>query len=212
MNVHDIVGKNVKAYREAADLSQEVLALKAYISPDIVAEIEKCRDVDNKFYYLMRIAETLGITYYDLFEHKDGKTALKNVAIPKKAIDIIFSKASRTGISRIALAKAIGARANTLWYWKSGKGAPTAFFFYNLITFLKLNSSSFKEIVEPPIKVSEKVEEKQEVAQEGIKQPDVMSEVIKACNAYRQLQGVIDRLDEIIKKASELKAELEKAV
>ena len=211
MNVHDIVGKNVKAYREAADLSQEVLALKAYISPDIVAEIEKCRDVDNKFYYLMRIAETLGITYYDLFEHKDGKTALKNVTIPKKAIDIIFSKASRTGISRIALAKAIGARANTLWYWKSGKGVPTAFFFHNLITFLKLNSSSFKEIVEPPSK-AEKVEEKQEVAQEGIKQPDVMSEVIKACNAYKQLQGVIDRLDEIIKKASELKAELEKAV
>ena len=181
-NVNDIVSKNVKAYREAAGYSQSVLAQKAYIPLETVEKTEQGRSFSNKYYYLMKIAETLGIAQREF-------------------------------------CKVIGTKSNSVWYWKRGKSVPSPFLFYNACSFLGMNAESFKDVVteettaaEPP-KVVPKVVQAHELGwidERQREKPVDLGEVIKACNVYKKLDSVINQLDEIIKTATDLKAELEK--
>ena len=218
-NVNDIVSKNVKAYREAAGYSQSVLAQKAYIPLETVEKTEQGRSFSNKYYYLMKIAETLGLAYYDLFEYSDGSIAARNVPMPQDAIDKIFKEMDKKGIAQREFCKVIGTKSNSVWYWKRGKSVPSPFLFYNACSFLGMNAESFKDIVtekttaaEPP-KVVPKVVQAHELGwidERQREKPVGLGEVIKACQVYQKLDSVINQLDEIIKTATDLKVELEK--
>lgn len=208
-NVNDIVSKNVKAYREAAGYSQSVLAQKAYIPLETVEKTEQGRSFSNKYYYLMKIAETLGLAYYDLFEYSDGSIAARNVPMPQDAIDKIFKEMDKKGIAQREFCKVIGTKSNSIWYWKRGKSVPSPFLFYNACSFLGMNAESFKDVVTEETKEVQAhmrgwIDERQR------EKPVGLSEVIKACNVYQKLDSVINQLDEIIKTATDLKAELEK--
>lgn len=206
-NVNLLVAKNAKAYREAAGYSQSFLAQKAYIPLETVEKTEQGKSFSNKYYYLMKITETLGLAYYDLFEHGDGSTAARNVSIPQEAIDKIFKEMDKKGIAKKAFCKAIGTKSNSVWYWKSGRSVPSPFLFYNACSFLGMNADSFKDVVTETKEVQAhkiNAEEKKE------EKPVGLGEVIKACNVYQKLDSVINQLDEIIKTATDLKAELEK--
>ena len=214
-NVNDIVSKNVKAYREAAGYSQSVLAQKAYIPLETVEKTEQGRGFSNKYYYLMKIAETLGLAYYDLFEYSDGSIAARNVPMPQEAIDKIFKEMDKKGIAQREFCKVIGTKSNSVWYWKRGKSVPSPFLFYNACSFLGMNAESFKDIVTEKTTAAEPPKEVQAhmrgwIDERQREKPVGLSEVIKACNVYQKLDSVINQLDEIIKTATDLKAELEK--
>jgi transcriptional regulator with XRE-family HTH domain len=208
-NVNQLVAKKVKEYRELTGHSQGVLAQLAYIPLDAVEKIEKGFTFENKFYYLMKIAETLGVTYYDFFEKDDGSIAARNVPIPQEAINKFFEYMNKRGVTQEEFCKAIGTKKNSVWYWKSGRSVPSPFLFYNACSFLGMNSESFKDVVTETKEVQAhkiNAEEKKEEKPVGL----MMGEVIKACQVYQKLDSVISQLDEIIKTATDLKAELEK--
>ena len=214
-NVNLLVAQKVKEYRELTGHSQGVLAQLAYILLDILQKIEKGYTFENKFYYLMKLAETLGVTYYDLFEKDDGNVAARNGYIPQEAINKFFEAMHKKGVTQENFCKAIGTKKNSIWYWKSGKSVPSPFFFYNACSFLGMNADSFKDVVTEETTAAEppKVVQAHELGwidERQREKPVGLSEVIKACNVYQKLDSVINQLDEIIKTATDLKAELEK--
>lgn len=207
-NVNTVIANNVKTYRETAGYSQEVLAHKAYMPLDILQKVEKGLYFDNKFFYIMKIAETFGLAYYDLFERPDGSVA-RNVFVPQEAINKIFAVLGKKGVTYETFCKAIGTKRNSIWYWKNGKCVPSPLLFHNAVTYLGLNADSFKDVVTEETKEVQAhmrgwIDERQR------EKPVGLSEVIKACNVYQKLDSVINQLDEIIKTATDLKAELEK--
>lgn len=207
-NVNTVIANNVKTYRETAGYSQEVLAHKAYMPLDILQKVEKGLYFDNKFFYIMKIAETFGLAYYDLFERPDGSVA-RNVFVPQEAINKIFAVLGKKGVTYETFCKAIGTKRNSIWYWKNGKCVPSPLLFHNAVTYLGLNADSFKDVVTEETKEVQAhmrgwIDERQR------EKPVGLSEVIKACNVYQKLDSVINQLDAIIKTATDLKAELEK--
>lgn len=207
-NVNTVIANNVKTYRETAGYSQEVLAHKAYMPLDILQKVEKGLYFDNKFFYIMKIAETFGLAYYDLFERPDGSVA-RNVFVPQEAINKIFAVLGKKGVTYETFCKAIGTKRNSIWYWKNGKCVPSPLLFHNAVTYLGLNADSFKDVVTEETKEVQAhmrgwIDERQR------EKPVGLGEVIKACNVYQKLDSVINQLDEIIKTATDLKAELEK--
>ena len=214
-NVNQVVAKKVKEYRELTGHSQGVLAQLAYIPLDVVDKIEKGFTFENKFYYLMKIAETLGVTYYDLFEKDDGNLVSRNLPIPQEAIKKFFECMKKKGVTLEAFCKVIGTKKNSVWYWKSGKSVPSPFYFYNACSFLGMNSDSFKDVVTEKTTAAEhpKVVQAHKLGwidEREREKPVDLGEVIKACNVFQKLDSVINQLDEIIKTATDLKAELEK--
>lgn len=218
-NVNLLVAQKVKEYRELTGHSQGVLAQLAYIPLDILQKIEKGYTFENKFYYLMKLAETLGVTYYDFFEKDDGSIAARNVPIPQEAVKKFFEAMHKKGVTQENFCKAIGTKKNSIWYWKSGKSVPSPFFFYNACSFLGMNADSFKDVVteettaEEPPKVVPKVVQAHELGwidERQREKPVGLGEVIKAIQVYQKLDSVISQLDAIIKTATDLKAELEK--
>lgn len=207
-NVNTVIANNVKTYRETAGYSQEVLAHKAYMPLDILQKVEKGLYFDNKFFYIMKIAETFGLAYYDLFERPDGSVA-RNLFVPQEAINKIFAMLEKKGVTHDTFCKAIGTKRNSIWYWKNGKCVPSPLLFHNAVTYLGLNADSFKDVVTEETKEVQAhmrgwIDERQR------EKPVGLGEVIKACNVYQKLDSVINQLDEIIKTATDLKAELEK--
>lgn len=207
-NVNTVIANNVKTYRETAGYSQEVLAHKAYMPLDILQKVEKGLYFDNKFFYIMKIAETFGLAYYDLFERPDGSVA-RNVFVPQEAINKIFAVLGKKGVTYETFCKAIGTKRNSIWYWKNGKCVPSPLLFHNAVTYLGLNADSFKDVVTEETKEVQAhmrgwIDERQR------EKPVGLGEVIKACNVYQKLDEVITQLDAIIKTATDLKAELEK--
>lgn len=217
-NVNLLVAQKVKEYRELTGHSQGVLAQLAYIPLDILQKIENGYTFENKFYYLMKLAETLGVTYYDFFEKDDGSVAARNVPIPQEAVKIFFENMNKKGVTQETFCKAIGTKKNSIWYWKRGKSVPSPFLFYNACSFLGMNADSFKDVVTQKV-TEETPAEPPKVVQAGElgwiderqrEKPVGLGEVIKACQVYQKLDSVINQLDEIIKTATDLKAELEK--
>lgn len=217
-NVNLLVAQKVKEYRELTGHSQGVLAQLAYIPLDILQKIENGYTFENKFYYLMKLAETLGVTYYDFFEKDDGSVAARNVPIPQEAVKKFFEAIHTKGVTQEAFCKAIGAKNNSIWYWKSGKSVPSPFLFYNACSFLGMNADSFKDVVTQKVTEETPAEPPKVVQAHGLgwiderqrEKPVGLGEVIKACQVYQKLDSVISQLDEIIKTATDLKAELEK--
>lgn len=220
MKIKEIVGKNVKAYREAAELSTSVLAMKAYIPQEKLEDIEAGREIVNEWWCLLRLAETLGLAYYDFFETEEGETSKRNVTIPCDVTGKIMQAVHERGYTVEKLAKALGTHPSTAYYWQSGKMYPSPFNFTNLLGLANLTSDSFmaeffktekgaetpkEEAVEPPKVVQAElgwIDEREK--------PVGLGEVIKACQVYQKLDSVINQLDAIIKTATDLKAELEK--
>ena len=219
MKIKEIVGKNVKAYREAAGLSTNVLAMKAYIPQEKLEDIEAGREIVNEWWYLLRIAETLDLAYYDFFETEEGETSKRNVTIPCNVTEKIFKAAHEKGYTAEKIAKTL--------YWQAGRIYPSPFNFTNLLGLANLNSDSFMaefiktekeaeqpkdEAAEPP-KLVPKVVQAHELGwidERQREKPVGLGEVIKACQVYQKLDSVINQLDAIIKTATDLKAELEK--
>ena len=192
------VANNLKAYREAAGLSCETLAAKSYVPAEAIASIEHRNAVTNEWYYLMKIAETLGIAYYELFETENGETTARNVYVPLEAINKIVDTAKKQGLSKLQFALDIGTTANTLWTWSAGNATPSPLAFSNALGRLGLRSDDFKYLVEKPVeKAKETVEAKAEQPES-----DVMAEVIKACNVYKNVDTLKAELKDIIDKAN----------
>lgn len=208
--INFLVAKNVKTYREAAGYSQEVLAKKAYIPFEVVESIENGLTFSNEFYYFMKIAETLGLTYYDFFEHVNGRIASRNLHIPQEAVNKIFDEIEKKKITKEDFCKAVGTKHNSIWYWKDG-GVPNPFLFYNATQFLGMNADSFKDVIFKKIE-TKKVQAHMMgwIDEREREKPVGLDEVIKACQVYQKLDSVISQLDAIIKTATDLKAELEK--
>ena len=223
MKTKEIVGKNVKAYREAAGLSTNVLAMKAYIPQEKLEDIEAGRAIVNEWWYLLRLAETLGLAYYDFFETEEGETSKRNIPIPCNVTGKIMQAAHERGYTVEKIAKALGTHQSTAYYWQSGKMYPSPFNFTNLLGLANLTSDSFmaefikteKEAEMPKEEAAEPPKEVQAhmrgwIDERKREKPVDLGEVIKACNVFQKLDSVISQLDEIIKTATDLKAELEK--
>lgn len=229
MKIKEIVGKNVKAYREAAGLSTSVLATKAYIPQEKLEDIEAGKEIVNEWWYLLRLSETLGLAYYDFFETEEGETSKRNIPIPSNVTGKILQAAHEKGNTVEKIAKALGTHQSTIYYWESGKMYPSPFNFTNLLGLANLNSDSFmaefikteKEAEQPKgdnwatVLAAEPPKEVQAhqrgwIDERQREKPVGLGEVIKACQVYQKLDSVISQLDEIIKTATDLKAELEK--
>lgn len=223
MKIKEIVGKNVKTYREAAGLSTSVLATKAYIPQEKLEDIEAGREVVNEWWYLLRLAETLGLAYYDFFETEEGETSKRNVTIPCNVTEKIFKAAHEKGYTAEKIAKALDTHKSTAYYWQAGRIYPSPFNFTNLLGLANLTSDSFmaefikteKEAETPKDEAAEPPKEVQAhqmgwIDERQREKPVGLGEVIKACQVYQKLDSVINQIEEIIKTATDLKAELEK--
>ena len=223
MKIKEIVGRNVKTYREAAGLGTSVLATKAYIPQEKLEDIEAGKEIVNEWWYLLRLSETLGLAYYDFFETEEGETSKRNIPIPSNVTGKIMQAAHERGYTVEKIAKTLSTHISTAYYWQSGRMYPSPFNFTNLLGLANLTSDSFmaefikteKEAETPKDEAAEPPKEVQAhmrgwIDERQREKPVGLGEVIKACQVYQKLDSVINQLDEIIKTATDLKVELEK--
>lgn len=186
------LGEKVATYRKLADRPSKILASMAHISEDELEAIERGHNKNLRIATILRLAEALGISYCDLFE-TDNEKYYTNIH-DDVAMAYILKKCREYRYTKLAEKQDINRMSFT--NWQTRNYIPSPFILGNLITFLKITPVDLES--QEPIKA--KV-----VKEEPVKSIDMMSQVIDACNMYKNIETMRAQLDEIITKAQELR-------
>ena len=205
MNCTQRIKRNVRQYREIAEMSVEVLAAKIYEEPQVVIDIEDGREVKDEWYVLLKIAEVLKVTYGDLFEGENGEVHRANVTVPKEAFLRIREVRKNKGLNLDTFAKQVGNSKGAFWLWENGKAIPSAETFSKLVIALGMTSLDFARVIR---KAEPKTKQEPEVKIDG----EVENRIIKMLTIEKQLPVYLKEINEAIEKLNAIKSELERLV
>ena len=190
------IGIKVATYRRIANIPAHIFAERCGISDN---ELEACEYGWYKklgIAQVLRFAEELGVSYYDLYEADDDRY-YSNIK-DDKAFSFIFEKVQLYPAAKIT--KELGLNRNFIYGTKNKNYIPSPFVLANVMTLLKISSVDFRneERAKKPAETTE--------AKEETKAPDVdaLNEVIKAVNVYKNVDTLKAELNEIISKAQNL--------
>lgn len=188
------LGDKVATYRKLADRPSKILASMAHISEDELEAIEKGINKNLNTATTLRLAEALGVSYCDLFE-ADNEKYYTNIH-DDVAMSYILKRCKEYRFARLAEKQDI--QRSCFTNWKNRNYIPSPFVLGNIMEFLKITPVDL-ESQESPIKKVKVIKE------EPVKNIDMMSQVIDACNMYKNIEAMRAQLDEIIAKAQELR-------
>ena len=198
------IGQRVKLFRECKELPIKLFAERCGISVSDMCDIELGKYRANTV-ELLKMSEVLEVTYADLFETDDDKY-YSNIDSPE-IVDYVLGMAKGMGISLEYIGKVLEIPKTTFHNWSQKRRITSPFDFMNLLSLLKINSDVLKSaLVQQPVPVEEVVQE--DISNEPVEKKNVMDEVIRACNMYKNIETMRAELDKIIKTAQELRAML----
>ena len=200
------IGQKISTYRKCADMPANIMASRCGISLFELEAIEKGQLLTLDIALILRIAEVLGISYYDLFETDDEQyfTNIKDAF----ATDYILQKCK--GYKFVNVAKHIDISPKYFTNWISRGHIPSPFVLTNIMALLKIDSAELNNAKLKQQRAKEKQKPPKEkpvetlVEKKAEKAADVMEEVVKAINVYKNVDTLKAELNEIIRKAQNL--------
>ena len=200
------IGQKISTYRKCADMPVNVMASRCGINYTELEAIEKGQYSNLDISLILRCAEVLGISYYDLFE-ADDERYFSNIK-DGFAAEYILKKCKEYKLVNVA--KHIEVNPKYLTNWIMRNYIPSPFILTNIMTLLKINSTELKNAKLQQQPTVEKQKPKKETTAEtpaekkAEKAADVMEEVVKAINVYKNVDTLKEELNEIISKAQNL--------
>lgn len=191
------IGKNIKTYRECSNLLQDIFAERCGISAEMLKSIEKGEYRFQDISLVLRIAEELKIGLSDLFETEDSKYYA--MFHDYDTVEYIFTKKKKAKMSNAEFMERVGIKDSAYHNWREKRHIPSPFVLQNFLTVLNITSRELAKI-----KPIEKPAEK-EVKQEKKSESTDLDAVIKACEMYKQIPSYIEKLNEVIRFATELR-------
>ena len=196
------IGNKIEVYRACANLPRTTFAERCGITAEELDGVEKgyCALTIQQ---VLRFAEELGVGYADLYEASDDRyyTNIKDGA----AFGYIFRRMKEYSFLKIA--ETLDLDAKFLYNLSRKKYIPSPFVLGNIMTLLKINSVDLRNAGIYAVK--EAKEEKTVETPPEAAPTDVMAEVAKAINVYKNVETMRAELNDIVNKATALLKVLE---
>ena len=191
------IGNKIAIYRNCANIPRATYAERCGITAEELDGVEKgyCKLTLQQ---ILRFAEELGVGYADLYEANDDRyyTNVKDDA----AFEYVFRKMRE--FSYLKIAETLEQDVTFLYNLKRKRYIPSPFLLGNILTLLKINSV---ELRNAGIYAAKEVKEEKTVETPPEAAPtDVMAEVAKAINVYKNVETMRAELNEIVNKATAL--------
>lgn len=197
------IGHRVKFYRECKELPIKLFAERCGIEIIDALDIETGKYVKLDTIILLKVSEVLGIAYSDLFEMDDGRyySDVDNQAV----VEYLFRVAKAKKISVAYIGRTLEVSKSTYHNWSIKRRISSPFDMQNILSLLKVSADELsvalrkEHVTEEP---KEEEAEKKAIEPESIQ---MLKEITKAIDIYRNVGTLIAQLDEIIEKAQKLK-------
>ena len=195
------LGVKIATYRQCANIPFNIFAERCGIGVEVLDAVEKGIYNGLTVQQVLRFAEELGVSYYDLYEGDNDRyyTSVHDEA----AFKYIFRRANEYGGAE--LARKLDLNINNFYSYRHIKYVPSPFVLSNIMALLNINSATLRNAgiydVKPAAEAPKKAEEKTQTAPPDV---DALNEVIKAVNVYKNVDTLKAELNEIISKAQAL--------
>lgn len=190
------LGVKIATYRQCANIPFNIFADRCGVGVEVLDAVEKGIYNGLTVQQVLRFAEELGVSYYDLYEGDNDRyyTSVHDDA----AFKFIFRRVNEYGAAE--LARKLDLNINNLYSYRHISYVPSPFVLSNILALLNINSATLRNAgiydAEP-----QKPEEKAPAAPPDV---DALNEVIKAVNVYKNVDTLKAELNEIISKAQAL--------
>lgn len=198
------IGHRVKFYRQCKELPIKLFAERVGVEIIDAQNIETGMYANLDTAVLLKITEVLGISYSDLFETDDGRyySDIENHAVVK----YLLRKANETKVSFAYIGRTLNIPKSTYHNWAEKRRITSPFDMQNVLSLLKVNADELKAALRSTESVvidnPTTEETKKETEPESIQ---MMNEILKAIELYKNVGTLVAELDEIIEKAQKLK-------
>lgn len=191
------LGVKIATYRQCANIPFNIFAERCGVGVEMLDAVEKGIYSGLTVQQVLRFAEELGVSYYDLYEGDNDRyyTSVHDDA----AFKFIFRRVNEYGAAEMA--RKLDLNINNLYSYRHISYVPSPFVLSNILALLNINSATLRNAgiydAEPPKPAEEK-------AKDATPDVDALNEVIKAVNVYKNVETVKAELNEIISKAQAL--------
>ena len=191
------LGVKIATYRQCANIPFNIFAERCGVGVEVLDAVEKGIYNGLTVQQVLRFAEELGVSYYDLYEGDNDRyyTSVHDDA----AFKFIFRRVNEYGAAE--LARKLDLNINNLYSYRHISYVPSPFVLSNILALLNINSATLRNAgiydAEPP----KPEEEKAPTAPPDV---DALNEVIKAVTVYKNVDTLKAELNEIISKAQNL--------
>ena len=195
------LGVKIATYRQCANIPFNIFADRCGVGVEVLDAVEKGIYNGLTVQQVLRFAEELGVSYYDLYEGDNDRyyTSVHDDA----AFNFIFRKVNEYGAAE--LARKLDLNINNLYSYRHIRYVPSPFVLSNILALLNINSAALRNAgiydVKPAAEATKKAEEKAQTAPPDV---DALNEVIKAVTVYKNVDTLKAELNEIISKAQNL--------
>lgn len=195
------LGVKIATYRQCANIPFNIFADRCGVGVEVLDAVEKGIYNGLTVQQVLRFAEELGVSYYDLYEGDNDRyyTSVHDDA----AFNFIFRKVNEYGAAE--LARKLDLNINNLYSYRHIRYVPSPFVLSNILALLNINSAALRNAgiydVKPAAEATKKAEEKAQTAPPDV---DALNEVIKAVNVYKNVETLKAELNEIISRAQAL--------
>lgn len=198
------IGHRVKFYRQCKELPIKLFAERVGVEIIDAQNIETGMYANLDTAVLLKITEVLGISYSDLFETDDGRyySDIENHAVVK----YLLRKANETKVSFAYIGRTLNIPKSTYHNWLEKWRISSPFDMQNVLSLLKVDADELRAALRSTESVvidnPTTEETKKETEPESIQ---MMNEILKAIELYKNVGTLVAELDEIIEKAQKLK-------
>ena len=184
------LGVKIATYRQCANIPFNIFAERCGIGVEVLDAVEKGIYNGLTVQQVLRFAEELGVSYYDLYEGDN---------------DRYYTSVHANEYGGAELARKLDLNINNFYSYRHIKYVPSPFVLSNIMALLNINSATLRNAgiydVKPAAEAPKKAEEKTQTAPPDV---DALNEVIKAVNVYKNVDTLKAELNEIISKAQAL--------
>ena len=195
------LGVKIATYRQCANIPFNIFAERCGVGVEVLDAVEKGIYKGLTVQQVLRFAEELGVSYYDLYEGDNDRyyTSVHDAA----AFKFIFRKVNEYGTAEMA--RKLDLNINNLYSYRHINYVPSPFVLSNVLALLNIKSATLRNAGIYDVKpAAEAPKETQKEAPTAAPDVDALNEVIKAVNVYKNVDTLKAELNEIISKAQAL--------
>lgn len=188
-------------YTECANITLDILLDRCGLERSLKTKIVNCNWKDMTFLQVFEICEALKIRYEDVYESKDEQIYYMNILRDKKFCQVISNKIKERKLSRAKVASALDIKASVFSAGLLRGLIANPTHLSNVVAYLNIKACDIKNLhqqKETPVIETQKQEA----------EVNVMDEVVKACNFYKNKKEIIGGIESIIYALEKLKNSL----
>lgn len=177
-------------YTECANITLDILLDRCGLERSLKTKIVNCNWKDMTFLQVFEICEALNIRYEDVYETKDEQIYM-NILRDKNLCQVISNKIRERKLSRAKVASALDIKASVFRANLVRGLIANPTHVSNVVAYLNIKACDVKNLnqqKETPVIETQKQET----------EVNVMDEVVKACNFYKNRKEIVGDIEAII--------------